>query len=118
MTNRIHGCKEMKRQLEMTCDLHSDPFECADRLVLYNAHFDEYGIIIHDGGNSYSVIKFCPWCGKKLPNSKRDLWFEKLKALGYDNPVKQKIPIEFTTDDWYRRRRKGTRKVSQSRGID
>lgn len=110
MAKRIHGCKEMKRQLEMSCDLHGDPFECADHLVLYNARFDEYGIIIHDGGNSYSVIQFCPWCGKKLPKSKRDLWFETLGTLGFDNPVIQKIPVEFETDEWYRRQRKRARK--------
>ena len=72
MSNQIHDCREMKAQLEMRCDLHSDPFECADRLIIYDSRFDEYGIIIHDGGNSYVAIGYCPWCGKKLPKSKRD----------------------------------------------
>ena len=115
MANQIHGCKEMKRQLEITCDLHNDPFKCPDRLMFYSARFDEYGIIIHDGGNSYSVIHFCPWCGKKLPDSKRDLWFDTLKAGGYDDPAKQKIPVEFTTDEWYRKRRSHTTKRPRKR---
>jgi hypothetical protein len=118
MTNQIHRCKEMKRQLEMSCDLHSDPFACADHLVLYNPRFDEYGIIIHDGGNSYSMIQYCPWCGKKLPNSKRDLWFETLKARGYENPLKQKIPSEFLTNEWYGRQPKRARKRRKGRRTD
>jgi Domain of unknown function (DUF6980) len=103
MRNQIHHCKEMKAQLEMRCDLHIDSFECADRLVIYNSRFDEYGLIIHDGGTSYSVIQYCPWCGEKLPDSKRDRWFETLKARGFDNPTKQEIPSEFLTDQWYRK---------------
>ena len=110
MRNQIHGCKQMKAQLEMRCDLHNDPFKCADRLIIYSPRFDEYGIIIHDGGNSYSAIHYCPWCGKKLPESKRDDWFETLKAQGYDNPSKQKIPSEFLTDQWYRKPAKSRRK--------
>ncbi|MCE6992052.1 DUF6980 family protein [Dyadobacter sp. CY323] len=26
----------------------------------------DFGLPIHDGGNSYIKIDFCPWCGKKL----------------------------------------------------
>jgi hypothetical protein len=124
MTNQIHGCKEMKRQLELRCDRHNDPFQCADRLIIYSPRFDEYGIIIHDGGSSYSVIRYCPWCGKKLPPSKRDRWFKVLEARGYEDPAKQKIPPEFLTDEWYRRplknravggkRRKGRKKAANS----
>ena len=25
------------------------------------------GIIIHDGGQSFIKINYCPWCGRKLP---------------------------------------------------
>jgi len=28
----------------------------------------DFGIPIHDGGNSYIEINFCPWCGRKLGN--------------------------------------------------
>jgi len=27
---------------------------------------DDFGLPIHDGGNSYIVINYCPWCGSKL----------------------------------------------------
>lgn len=101
MRKNIHSCKEMKRHLNFQCDVHTDPFQCADSLVIYIPRFDEYGIIIHDGGQSYDIINFCPWCGKKLPVSKRNRWFKTLAARGYDNPSKQKIPKEFLSNEWY-----------------
>jgi hypothetical protein len=55
-----------------TCSQHPDQFECPDALVYYNARFDEYGLIVHDGGASVVSIEHCPWCGSKLPASNRD----------------------------------------------
>jgi hypothetical protein len=64
--------------------------------------FNEYGIIVHDGGSSSSItIAFCPWCGAQLPESLRDRWFEALESLGFDNPFEQEIPKEYKTDEWY-----------------
>src|SRR5262245_23164259 len=40
-------------------------------IVTYNKKHNEYGIIIHDGGTSYVLILYCPWCGTKLPESLR-----------------------------------------------
>ncbi|WP_413465548.1 DUF6980 family protein [Paenibacillus polymyxa] len=44
-------------------------------------------------------MSFCPWCGSKLPNSKRDLWFDTL--VSYNDPAEQDIPEEFKSDKWY-----------------
>lgn len=41
-------------------------------------------------------------CGAKLPESKRDLWFDTLENLGFDDPIEQEIPEEFKTNKWYR----------------
>lgn len=96
-----HCCERMMEQVNYTCSEHADAFECADKSIHYSARFDEYGIIIHDGGSSSSVIEYCPWCGAKLPGSKRDLWFETLAALGYDDPTRQQIPAKFMNEEWY-----------------
>jgi hypothetical protein len=32
-----------------------------------------YGIPIHDGGNSFIRIEFCPWCGKRLTKKLQDI---------------------------------------------
>jgi len=92
----------MIAQLTHDCQQHANLFDCPDALILYEPRFDEYGLIIHDGGTSYQVIHYCPWCGTALPASKRDRWFDELAALGFDDPVTQPIPIAFTTDAWYR----------------
>lgn len=57
-------CQIMKRFLEFKCEEHDDPHDCGEYIV---ARFDdEIGIPIRDGGTSFSVIDFCPWCGSKL----------------------------------------------------
>lgn len=65
----------MQDQLSQQCDLHLDPFDCSDVLIYYSKQAHQYGIIIHDGGSSYSTINYCPWCGAKLT------------ALATDGPV-------------------------------
>ncbi len=62
----------MKSKVDYRCDEHADPFDCPDALIYYSEKINEHGIIIHDGGTAYSVIQHCPWCGTKLPESKRD----------------------------------------------
>ena len=95
-----HCCDRMTEQVTFHCPDHADPFDCPDSLIAYSLKFDECGIIIHDGGTSSSIIDYCPWCGSKLPESKRDLWFKQLEKMGFDNPWEQDIPKEFETDEW------------------
>ena len=95
-------CDSMRRACTLDCDVHSDEFECPDVLVRYLPKYDEYGLIVHDGGSSVSGINFCPFCGFKLPDSKRDLWFDTLEKMGFDDPINQNIPDDFKTDHWYR----------------
>ncbi len=64
-------CDMMARQIDWHCDQHSDSFDCPDALVRFNARFQEYGLIIHDGSESSILITFCPWCGTRLPVSER-----------------------------------------------
>jgi hypothetical protein len=44
--------------------------------IIFNEKFREYGIPVLDGGTSYITLDFCPWCGTKLPESKRDAYFD------------------------------------------
>ncbi|MFC9688911.1 DUF6980 family protein [Kribbella sp. NPDC056951] len=94
-----HCCETMDRQVSVTCDQHDDPFECADAVVTFSAKFQEYGLIIHDGGSSVLGISFCPWCGQRLPESQRDRWFDSLERLGID-PWSDEVPAEFEDDRW------------------
>ena len=83
----------------MVCEQHPDPFDCPDHLVSFAAEFGEYKLIVHDGGSSGSVIKFCPWCGTRLPESRRDEWFDRLEAMGIDPWVDQ-VPAPFQDGTW------------------
>ena len=40
--------------------------DCPDRLIHHTAVADVPGIRIFDGGSSFVVICFCPWCGKQV----------------------------------------------------
>ena len=99
-----HCCIQMTKMVHYQCKQHISPFECPDHLIYYNSRFDEYGIIVHDGGSSTVLIHFCPWCGTRLPESKRDRWFQELERLGFDDPTEKNIPSEFLTDEWYKNR--------------
>lgn len=63
-------CENLERNATLNCEFHEDEFDCPDCLIYYSKKLKEYGIIIHDGGSSFSVINFCPWCGKQLSELK------------------------------------------------
>lgn len=92
--NMNHGicCECMRTNIEET------------GIVNYDIIFDEYGIKVPEDENSYVLLEYCPWCAKKLPSSKREEWFLKLRKLGFENPFEQKdiIPSEFKSDEWRR----------------
>lgn len=99
-------CEDMKNNVYCTDqDWVSDDGDKEDKIIYYVSRFDEYGVPMRDGGeglcSSYIGIDFCPWCGRKLPESKRDDWFETLEKLGYDEPMGQEIPKEFESSEWY-----------------
>jgi hypothetical protein len=100
-TKHQHCCEEMTYYVNMECDQHDNPFDCPDNTIFYNEVLDEYGVIVHDGGEAYILIEYCPWCGKKLPDSKRMLWFDRLEELGIDSAFDDKIPQELRISKWW-----------------
>jgi hypothetical protein len=98
-------CVHIAYHVTQKCEQHPDPYECPDVILIHDEKFDEYGIPIKDGGNSFIKIDYCPWCGIKLPKSKRDLWFKTLESLGYKDPFfENNIPPEFETNQWYKKK--------------
>lgn len=97
-----HCCKEMMSAISAKCRAHEDEFACPDVLVAYSPKFDEYGLIVHDGGTSSISIYYCPWCGTKLPESKREAWFEAIEKLGIDDLDSEEIPEKFKSEAWYK----------------
>ncbi len=97
-------CETMLYHLTNRCEQHAgDPYACPDALVSYNAVFDEYGIIVHDGGPSSVMIDFCPWCGAKLPASQRDRYFDELDRMGL-RPSDTGVPEAYRSGAWRKRR--------------
>ncbi len=95
-----HCCDRMRAELARNCGETAGRFRCPDSLVDYVLKYDEYGILVHDGGTSMVQILFCPWCGTHLPESKRDRWFDELEKRGV-NPLSDSVPPDFDTDAWY-----------------
>ena len=89
----------LTEELTKKCEKHPNPFDCPDALIFYSEKFEEYGLIVHDGGASYVKISFCPWCGGRLPDSKRDLWLDELERLGFDDPFNEDIPKRYQTGE-------------------
>lgn len=90
--------------MEYYCSLatgNSEDYCLSDAIMIYVEKFDEYGIIVHDGGESFIGIQYCPWCGKELPESKRKEWFKQLEKLGFDSPFEENIPEKYKTGAWY-----------------
>jgi hypothetical protein len=56
----------MQAALQIDCKTHDDPFERPDSLIAFNAGFNQFGLIVHDGGTSVVLIRYCPWCGSSL----------------------------------------------------
>ena len=73
----------------------------------YNPKFREYYLKETHGSGSRK-IDFCPYCGAKLPEGLSDIWFDIIeKELGLDPWLpkqRKKIPVEFQTDEWWKKR--------------
>lgn len=75
----------------------------SEDVVIYNEVFDEYCFPLCEDRVSVVILEYCPWCGKKLPKSKREEWFVQLEALGYENPLYcEDIPKAFKSGEWRR----------------
>jgi len=105
-------CTHIAEEITKSCNIHSSPLDCPDFLVVYVSEYREYGLPIRDGKNSsassYMVIYYCPWCGSELPTSLRDEWFHIMRSeYGLENPYddKRKIPKEFKSDLWWKKRK-------------
>lgn len=117
MTN--HCCDEMKDNIYYLD--RSDRLKNktdGNKVIYYASWYREYGIPVKDGrgiASSYIVIKYCPWCGKLLPSSKREEWFCELEKLGYESPLEQEIPLIFSSSAWYEAEEKKEEKYSHDK---
>ena len=106
------------KEMMFCCSRMSEYLKEDDYAIVYIPKFREYGLKIFDGGSSMMTIEFCPWCGKKLPTSLRDVWFERLNSLGINPDDPKNIPGEFKSDTWWRKKtRSGVRPPNERFGV-
>ncbi len=75
-------------------------------ILTYYPREREY--MLNHVGNMGTDIRFCPYCGKKMPKELSDEWYDILeKEYGIKDPIhcdKKQVPQEFWTDEWWKKR--------------
>ena len=89
----------MNKQRTHCCQSMTDHLECGEIEIIYTPKFREYGVLYQDGRSS-QLIKFCPWCGKELPSSLRNRWFDELDKLGLE--PEDDLPLDLNSDAWWK----------------
>jgi len=67
--------------------------------MYYSSAYEEYGIQL-SSKFEYSILNYCAWCGAKLPESRRDVWFEELEEIKVD-PWENEIPVKYLSSSWW-----------------
>jgi len=74
----------------------------------YQPKYREYFLDMRKEKSIVYLINNCPWCGKKLPKSLRKQWFSTLKKeCNIKDPWhkdESRVPEEFKTDEWWKKR--------------
>lgn len=96
-----HCCSKMKDAVESVCDEHTDRSIVRMRWSAIPRSLMSMASSCTHGGSSIVAVEFCPWCGAKLPESKRDRWFEELQRLGFRAPLEEEVPEIFRDARWY-----------------
>jgi len=78
-----HCCARMTQQVNSFWPLAADALSgSTDQRIYWSSVFDEYGLICQPSAEILK-IEFCPFCGAKLPQPRRDKWVERLRELGW-----------------------------------
>lgn len=79
-------------------------------MVVYHRKFREYGALF-SRSTVYMIMAFCCFCGKELPTSLRDEWFDTLEkeygieaSMGMTKKEMKHVLSEFFTDEWCKKR--------------
>lgn len=102
---------------ECTCNQHTDYKGCCETLnsfindcrVGFKYHPAERMFTFPAPNRGRQGVSHCPWCGAKLPESLFDIRVDMLEQeygidAPYDSDQKDKIPAEFLTDEWWKKR--------------
>jgi hypothetical protein len=71
-------------------------------VIVWFKSWNEYRINIPREGHATTLIRYCPWCASRLPESLQGKWYATLTAMGFSDPSEDDIPPEFDSDTWWR----------------
>lgn len=83
------------------------PNDFLTQLVGYSPMTREYGVVLRDADIAqFMLTSNCPWCGRALPTSLRDRWFDELESLGQADPLSDwnAVPASFLSASWWKER--------------
>ena len=94
-----HCCAEMTSQVNTTSVLGASALGgSTDQRVYWSPVFEEYGLLCQPS-TEILRIQFCPFCGVKLPDSRRTEWLARLERTGWKEWGDQ-IPQELLVHGW------------------
>lgn len=78
-----------------------------EELIEYNAFSREYHFLLNGPSlGMHTEFFYCPWCGKKLPESLFEEWSKVIKEnYGWDRVHAEeweRLPEKFRTEEWWR----------------
>jgi len=109
------GYKISQDEPDHYCNGLSTIFSREYYMFWYLPHTREYGPRIIDPNKRIDhqpirilPVSYCPWCGTKLPKSKRPEWETKVRGAGFDpdNPEAEGFPEHLLRDKWWRTKKK------------
>jgi hypothetical protein len=85
-------------------EAHAGELGKVNTMVVYHDVFDEYALTPAGDPSPKRCleIRFCPFCGVRLPNDKRRQWYEALKQIGVDPEDADSIPASFKSSQWWK----------------
>src|SRR5262245_18838251 len=93
---KTHCCDAMTQQVNSVWPkAKSALLGSTDQRVYWSPVFNEYGLICQPSAEILT-IQFCPFCGRKLPDSRRDMWFRRLESTGWkswDDPIPEHLLV-------------------------
>ncbi len=94
-----HCCVAMTEQVNLVYpSAESALLGSTDKRVYWSPAFDEYGLICQPSAEVL-VISCCPFCGSRLPLSRRDEWMAAVELTGW-RTWGGPMPKEFLSNAW------------------
>ncbi|MGC2310117.1 MAG: hypothetical protein WA432_00655 [Candidatus Babeliaceae bacterium] len=114
MTMKFDGtpcCKLYEDELKHNhcCDMMTECTHDSRVPLNYQPQFRRYIVSLTGPNADFRQILFCPWCDTKLPESLEDTYYEILDkeyglTQGLDIQNDRRIPQEFKSDEWWKKR--------------